>query len=264
MTMPRASEKKCIDFDGHFFAWSRKRDSRMPMLAALLTTIAAFAYALYSLRVDLGSHAPAGVDHATLIIAGENNSIGLELKRRAREEGPFPLRFDPAGDEAVATILNKALDAIRFVTPPYAPRLRPLVESSAIATPSLAAVGEAVFPRRALPAIEALAKSEARPQPMLTPISGIGIEEMPRSLPEFSGEIDSKPLRDSWRFMIHVDASGRVLDCVALNGGESPATSTLTEWLRQVEFQISPSGAVRWFAIDLGIINQARHASDPY
>jgi hypothetical protein len=99
---------------------------------------------------------------------------------------------------------------------------------------------------------------------MLTPISGISAAEMPRALPEFSAEINGKSLRDSWRFMIHVDADGRVLDCIALNGGESSATSALAEWLRQVEFQPSPHAAARWFAIDLGIINQAPHAPDPH
>jgi hypothetical protein len=112
--------------------------------------------------------------------------------------------------------------------------------------------------------VETPLKSESRPQPMLTPISGISAAEMPRALPEFSGEINGKSLRDSWRFMIHVDADGRVLDCIALNGGESSATSALAEWLRQVEFQPSPHAAAHWFAIDLGIINQAPHAPDPH
>jgi hypothetical protein len=263
MTTSAASDERRIHASEKLFAWSRKNDSRLPMLAAFLITSAAFAFMLHSLRVDLGSQAPTRADHAALIIAG-SDSIGIELKRRAREEGPFPLRFDPAGDEAVVKLQQAALDAIRFSPPPYAPTLRPLRETSTIATPSLAPAGEAVFPRRLLPAIETPLKSESHPQAMLTPISGISAAEMPRALPEFSVEISGKSLRDSWRFMIHVDANGRVLDCIALNGGESPATSALTEWLRQVEFQPGTHAAARWFAIDLGIINQAPHAPDPH
>lgn len=263
MTTRVVSDERRINDAECLFAWSRNSDSRLPMLAAFLITSAAFAIMLHSLRVDLGSYAPARDDHAALIIAG-SDAIGIELKRRAREEGPFPLRFDPAGDEAVMKLQQAALDAIRFSPAPYVPRLRPLRETSTIATPSLAPAGEAVFPRRPLPAIETSVKSESRPQPMLTPISGISAAEMPRAMPEFSAEIKGKSLRDSWRFMIHVDANGRVLDCIALSGGESPATSSLVDWLRRVEFQPGTHAADRWFAIDLGIINQSPHAPDPH
>ena len=263
MTTRVVSDKRRIHAGEQLFAWSRKSDSRLPMLVALMITSAAFAFMLHSLRVDLGSQASTHDDHAALILAG-SDAIGIELKRRAREEGPFPLRFDPAGDEAVVRLQQAALDVIRFSPPPYVPTLRPLRETSTIVSPSLAPVGEAEFPRRPLPSIEIPVKSESRPQPMLTPISGISAAEMPRALPEFFAEIKGKSLRDSWRFMIHVDANGRVLDCIALSGGESPATSALGEWLRQVEFQPATHAAARWFAIDLGIINQAPHAPDPH
>jgi hypothetical protein len=263
MTTHVVSDERRINDAERLFAWSRKSDSRLPMLVALMITSAAFVFMLHSLRVDLGSQAPARDDHAGLILAG-SDAVGIELKRRAREEGPFPLRFDPLSDVAVVKLQQAALDAIRFYAPPYVPTLRPLRETSTIATPSLAPVGEAVFPRRPLPAIETSVKPESRPQPLLTPISGISAAEMPRALPEFSVEINGKSLRDSWRFMIHVDANGRVLDCIALNGGESPATSALGEWLRQVEFQPGTHAADHWFAIDLGIINQAPHAPDPH
>lgn len=256
-------DERRINDAERLFAWQRKSDLRLPMLAAFMITSAAFAFMLHSLRVDLGSYAPTRDDHAALIIAG-NDAIGIELKRRAREEGPFPMRFDPADDDAVVKLQQAALDAIRFSPPPYVPTLRPLRETSTIATPSLAPAGEAVFPRRPLPAIETPVKSESRPQPMLTPISGISAAEMPRALPEFSAEINGKSLRDSWRFMIHVDVNGRVLDCIALSGGESLATSALGDWLRQVAFQTGSHAADRWFAIDLEIINQAPHAPDPH
>ena len=263
MTTHSASEHEHAHDDERLFVWLRRRDSRMPMLATCLMTAMVFAFALHSLRVDLGSYAAARADHAALILAG-SDAMGIELKRRAREEGPFPLRFDPSADDALLRLQQAALDAIRFSPPPYAPTLRSLRETSSIDTPRLAPAGEAVLPRRALPAIAAPLTSESRPRPMLTPISGIRAEEMPRELPEFSVEINGKSLRDSWRFMIHVDPNGRVLDCVALNGGESTATSALAVWLRQVEFRPSADAAARWFAIDLGIVNQVSHATDPH
>lgn len=262
MTTRAASDEKQMDADERLFAWSRPADSRLPMLMAIGITAAAFAFMLHSLRVDLGSLSAARADHASLIFAG-NDAIGIELKRRATEGGPLPMRFDPSGDDAVMKLRQTALDAIRFSPSPYALKLRPLLETSMLETPSLAPAGEAVFPRRPLPAIAAPSKSESRPQPMLTPISGISIAEMPSRLPELSAEIVDKALRDSWRFMIHVDPNGRVLDCIALNGTESPATNAIGEWLRQVEFQMQPADD-RWFAVDLGIINQAPHAPDPH
>ena len=100
----RSNDAECL------FAWSRKNDSRLPMLGALMITSAAFVFMLHSLRVDLGSQATTRDDHAALILAG-SDAIGIELKRRAREEGPFPLRFDPLGDEAVVKLQQAALDA---------------------------------------------------------------------------------------------------------------------------------------------------------
>ncbi|MEY5019352.1 MAG: hypothetical protein RLZ22_440 [Verrucomicrobiota bacterium] len=245
------------------FAWPRKSDSLAPMLAAFLISAAAFAFVLHSLRIDLGSYASQRINHAALILAGDD-MLSMELKRRAREEGPFPMRFNPAADDAVAKLQQTALEAMRFSPPPYAPKLRPLHESAAVETPSLAPVGEAMLPRRSLPTIETMQKMESRPQPVLTPISGISEGDMPRELPEFAMQINGKSLRDSWRFMIHADANGRVLDCIALNGGESTATAALVEWLRKVEFAPSTKSATRWFAVDLGIINQATDAPGPH
>ncbi|MEY5013566.1 MAG: hypothetical protein RLY69_1281, partial [Verrucomicrobiota bacterium] len=143
---------------------------------------------------------------------------------------PFPMRFNPAANDAVVKLQQSALDTIRFSPPPYAPKLRALHESAAVETPSLAPAGEVMLPRRSLSLIETPQKIESCPQPVLTPISGISAGEMPRELPEFAVQINGKSLRDSWRFMIHADANGRVLDCIALNGGESTATAALVEW----------------------------------
>lgn len=263
MTTRMVTDERRMRARERLFAWSRKNDSRLPMLVAFLTSAVAFAVVLHSLRVDLGSYTAPRINHAALILAGDD-AVGIELKRRAREEGPFPMRFNPAADDAVVKLQQAALDTIRFSPPPYAPTLRPLHESGTIEAPSLAPVGEVMLPRRPLPAIENSVKFESRPQPVLTPISGISEGEMPRALPEFAAEINGKSLRDSWRFMIHADANGRVLDCIAMNGGESPATAALVEWLRKVEFAPGANAAARWFAIDLGIINQATHAPNPH
>lgn len=263
MSTPAVADDKQAEAPGLLFAWSRKSDSAMPMLFAWIITGACFAFVLHSLRIDLGSAPSTRVERASLLIAG-NDAVGIELKRRAREEGPLPLRFDPTGDAALARIEEVALDALRWTPSPYVPTLRPLPDSAPLASPRLAAAGETVLPSRALPVTESLAAPESRPRPVLSPLSGITAGEMPRELPDFVGTIDAKSARDLWRFMIHADASGRVIDCIALNGGESPATAALADWLRQVEFQPVSGSADRWFVLDLGIINQAAHAPDPH
>ena len=263
MTSPSVVNDKQPEERGLIFEWPRKRDSSVLTVAVFLVTAASFAFMLHSLRIDFGSASPLKSDRTSLMLAG-NDSIGMELKRRAREEGAFPLRFDLTGDVVVTKLEEAAMRALRWSPPPYVPALRPLPESPPIENPRLAATGELVFPRRAPVNIETPAALESRPHPVLFPLSGINVSEMPRQVPEFSGVIDAKTARDSWRFMIHTNASGRVLDSIALTSDDSPAAASLSDWLRQLEFQLAPGSTERWFVLDLGIINQAPHAPDPH
>ena len=263
MTSPSAVNDKQTDAGGLVFAWSRKTDSSMLIAAVFLVTAVGFAFALHSLRIDLGSASLMKSDRASLIFAG-NDVTGMELKRRAREEGAYPLRFDLGDDAVLARVEETAMKALHWSPPPYVPALRALPESSPIEIPRLAASGVLVFPRRAPTALATPPAPESRPRPVIFPLSGINAAEMPRHMPEFSGAIDAKATREPWRFMIHTDASGRVLDSVALSGDDSPAAASLGDWLRQLEFQLSPGSADRWFVIDLGIVNQAPHAPDPH
>lgn len=263
MTSPSVVNDKQPEERGLIFEWPRKRDSSVLTVAVFLVTAASFAFMLHSLRIDFGSASPLKSDRTSLMLAG-NDSIGMELKRRAREEGAFPLRFDLTGDAVVTKLEEAAMRALRWSPPPYVPALRPLPESPPIENPRLAATGELVFPRRAPVNIETPAAPESRPHPVLFPLSGINASEMPRQMPEFSGVIDAKTARDSWRFMIHTNASGRVLDSIALTSDDSPVAASLSDWLRQLEFQLAPGSTERWFVLDLGIINQAPHAPDPH
>ncbi len=263
MTSPSVVNDKQPEERGLIFEWPRKRDSSVLTVAVFLFTAASFAIMLYYLRIDFGSTSPLKSDRTSLMLAG-NDSIGMELKRRAREEGAFPLRFDLTGDAVMTKLEEAAMWALRWSTPPYVPALRPLPESSQIEKPRLAATGELVFPRRASGKIETPTAPESRPHPVLFPLSGINASEMPRQVPEFSGVIDAKTAPDSWRFMVHTNASGRVLDSIALSGDDSPAAASLGDWLRQLEFQLAPGSTERWFVLDLGIINQAPHAPDPH
>ncbi len=263
MTSPSIVNDKHADAAGLLFPWSRKGDSLMPMVIAFLITGAGFAFMLHSLRIDLGFASPSRVQRASLVLAGDD-AIGMELKRRAREEGPLPLRFDPVGEASVLKLEEAAFEALRWTPPPYVPALRPLPDSPPDENPRLAMAGELVFPRRVPAAIEGPILSESRPRPILSPLSGIKASEMPQQMPEFSVTIDAKAMRDSWRFMVHADASGRVIDCIALTGGDSPVAAPLSDWLRQLEFQFIHESADRWLVLDLGIINQALHAPDPH
>jgi len=263
MTSPSVVNDKQPEERGLIFEWPRKRDSSVLTVAVFLFTAASFVIMLHYLLIDFGSTSPLKSNRTSLMLAC-NDSIGMELKRRAREEGAFPLRFDLTGDAVMTKLEEAAMGALRWSTPPYVPALRPLPESSPIEKPRLAATGELVFPRRASGKIETPAAPKSRPHPVLFPLSGINASEMPRQVPVFSGVIDAKTAPDSWRFMVHTNASGRVLDSIALSGDDSPAAASLGDWLRQLEFQLAPGSAERWFVLDLGIINQAPHAPDPH
>lgn len=233
------------------FPWRPLGGSRFPGTFAVLLVGALFALLLSSVRIRVTPPAPWAARKASVIhTLQDEESRALTL--RAREGGPFPSRFDPAGWDGAVAIERAAFDTARWSPPPHAPVLRDLPQDEDLPLKP-AAPGEAVFPKRAPGSRPAPAATDLRPVPTLYPLSGITRAGMPDTLPPFEGGPDPA---EGWnRFLIRLDASGHVTDCVSLAGGDENGPSPLEAWLRRVTFQPEPTKPARWIAVEVGFAN---------
>jgi hypothetical protein len=68
---------------------------------------------------------------------------------------------------------------------------------------------------------------------------------------------------EPWRFLLHLDASGRVRDVVPLaGGGDGAGAATIPNWLRRLDFPPGNDPDGRWIAIGLGFINRPADGTD--
>jgi hypothetical protein len=241
------------------FPWGGLRASSFPKVFAILLAGGAFAVLLTSVRIRVAAPVPWAAPKAA-VIQVLDDAEGRTLTLRAREGGPFPSRFEPAGWELASAIEQAAYQAARWRPPPYVPTLRELPEESAL--PRLAKPGAPVLPVRQPPAEPVLVAGKRMLVPVLHPLSGITAAEMPRELPPFDGEVPPAMAAAPWRFLLRVDAAGGVFDCVSLTGGDEPGKAALAAWLRRVSFKPAPAGATRWIALGLGFSNQSADGTD--
>jgi len=235
------------------FPWQGLRESSFPKVVAILLAGGAFALLLTSVRIRVAAPVPWAAPKAALIQV-MNDAEGRSLTLRAREGGPFPSRFDPAAWELASAIEQAAYQAARWRPPPYASALRELPDE--VPRLRLAAPGVSILPERQPSAEPVPMAGKSLPLPTLYPLSGINSAEMPREMPPFDGEIAPPTAAESWRFLLRLNPSGGVLECVSLTGGDDPGKAALEAWLRRVSFPPGNAGTSRWIAVGLGFTNQ--------
>jgi hypothetical protein len=241
------------------FPWGGLRASSFPKVFAVLLVGGGFAVLLTSVRIRVAAPVPWAAPKAA-VIQVLDDADGRSLTLRAREGGPFPSRFEPAGWELSSAIEEAAYQAARWRPPPYLPTLRELPGESAL--PRLAKPGAAVLPTHQAPAETVPVAEKRMLVPRIQPLSGITAAEMPQELPPFDGEVPPAMAAAPWRFLLRVDAAGGVLDCVSLTGGDEPGKAALAAWLRRVSFQPGAAGTTRWIALGLSFSNQPADGTD--
>lgn len=238
------------------FPWQRPVGGRLRKWGVLLGVTVAFALLAMVVRIRVAPPTPWNARRASVIELGDDPQ-GRELTLRAREEGPFPSRFDPDSWAGAAPLEQAAFAAIRW-TPPYAPKLRPLEDPKPEL--NLAKPGKAVLPKRSPESVELPPAYKLRLAPEITPLAG-GVE-LPRELPAFEGEMSEKLAAQSWEFLVRLNASGAVQDCVSLAGGDD-APPALEAWLRRIAFPADPKKSPRWIALAVDFANQPADGPDP-
>jgi hypothetical protein len=242
------------------FSWRTRRESPFVKAFAILLVGGVFAVLLTSVRIRV-AEPMAWAARKAAVIQVLDDAEGRALTLRASEEGPFPSRFEPSEWELTAELERVAYQAARWRPPPYVPALRELPDTPA---PVLRASRVApVLPQRQPPALAAPVPGKRMLAPVLLAFSGIKAEAMPGELPPFGGQVDPAMAAASWRFLLRLDAAGKVLDCVSLTGGDEAGLSALDAWLRRISFPAAPSSdPVRWIAVGVGFANQPADGTD--
>ncbi len=244
------------------FSWRRRREGWLAKTIAIFLTSGVFVVFLSFVRIQVAAPVPWAAPKAAVIQVLDDDE-GRVLTLRAREGGPFPSRFDPSAWEWAAATEREGHEKARWKPEPYVPLLRQLPDVDALAPAPLAAPGEPVLPiRRPAADTAPVVEENRRLAPVLYPLSGIPAARIPRELPPFDGVVDPVMAAESWRFLLHLDPAGRVLDCVSLAGGDEAGPSVLDDWLRRVSFPPDPARPPVWIAVGVGFSNQATDESD--
>ena len=243
------------------FPWSRTGESRWHRAWPVLVTVGGFVFALSFLRIRVESPTPWAARKVSVIHVTENAESRV-LTLRAREGGPFPSRFEPSEWEGARALEQQALEEIRWSPPPYVPVLRDLPDEGFVPPLRLSAQGAPVLPISNRLASVAAPPVKLKLAPVLEALSGISAAEMPRKLPVFEGTVDAAMTAEFWRFLLRLDASGKVLDCVSMAGGDEAEPSPLVAWLRRVSFSPESGKSSRWLVVGVGFTNQPDDGTD--
>ena len=237
------------------YPWRDRASFSYGMWLAILITGGFFAFGVTFLNVRMPVMMEWSAPQASVMYVSENNDVGAWLKQRAQAEGPFPSRFDPVDWKGGADMEHLMMQAVRQKLTSYAPPLKDLPEEGPSPV-KLAAYGEPELPTHKMVVSEVAGAAMIELIPIISPISGIAGGELPTELPKIPGDVDPALALEAGRFLLRLDASGRVLDCVSMAGGSDQGPSPIQKWLKALIFNVSPEGGVRWVAVGVGFKNQ--------
>ena len=258
--MPHSMVKPHKSADNHqwVFRWRPLRQPLFPKLFAVALVGGAFTYLITSVRVRVNGLEKSTPRKASVIFL-RGDAQGRALSLRAQEGGPFPSRFGLSQWGGLAALEATAMDGIRFQPPAYEPKLEDLPPQSRIEPQEFAAKGSRFFPTRPQAPDQAPDPANLKLAPVLYPLSG---EALPSDLPAFDAAVDAAMSAASWRFLLHLNPAGGVVECVSLENGGEPGALELEKWLRKIPFKPEPGKPFRWIAVGIGFTNQPADGTD--
>lgn len=238
------------------FPWKGRSEPLWPKLFAITFAALVCTALIGFVRIRTTTPDPWGLDKASVIHVRDTPE-GRALALTARENGPSPARFETSDWPQLVHYQAEQLAQVFQPEITYQPQLREWQEPPHSLPPiwnSDTGVLPSTPPAPDPPEIPAAGK----PHPVILPLSGITSEEIPNSLPRYTGSTDTAMLSGSVRFLLQLDPSGHVTDCIAIAGGDTTdATRELELWLRAVTFPRKPDAAAGWIAIRIAFLNQA-------
>jgi hypothetical protein len=224
------------------FPWRRSFRRRWSILIAALVVLPTVALMMSLVRVRVFSSPPSLNRSADLILVSDTPQNRMWMEN-IYQKTPFPDAWREHDVESMADDLIREDAQDFFEDNPElrvvnVPLLRPVFES------------DAVLPNLPLPEVLTQAGNPhggSMMQPRLQLFSELDAKLYPVEWPDYSAA-SHKP--DGLRYMIQVDAEGRVVTCVAA-AKESLARDMMIEnWLRRVRFAESKQG-LGWLACEI-------------
>lgn len=243
------------------FPWRRSESAFFSTLFAAIIGGCLFALAFASVTVKLSVPKPQVPRKASLIYLTNSNE-GRALALKAQEAGPFPSRFRPTQWEGMAALEATLMATTRLPHEIYTTKLQALPKTPLTHKAPLLLEPEMVFPKSV--ATEKAPESAQRMKltPQLFPLSGIKAQDLPNALPEYLGGVEGGIASASWRFLLELDATGKVGECISLEKGGDPGALDLQKWLQSIRFPTASSPHARWISVGIGFTNQADNGPD--
>jgi hypothetical protein len=196
-----------------------------------------------TVRVRVGTVSRQPERRGTMILVPQGKEWQA-LEMLALEAGPMPRRSDPAGDDAVKSLIDQSMAKARPPGYLYEPKLRPVRVEIPMAAAKDEKLSPGVLPP--LPVPDPPSQNPPLPDPARPVVlSSEGVKAMaPEAVPPAS-------LARGNRYLLGYDANGRVTRVTTLFSAEPAAgDESVEQWLRQVTIEGGDKGG-GWTAVEI-------------
>lgn len=238
------------------FDWSEVEAHRGWKGAAVLIAALCFGFALSLIRVDFDFRKLASVKSASVLYLPDQET-GRTWRMIAEEEGPFPGRLEISGEHDVLEDFGSNALIEGDAWNGYEIEMRSLEPDSAAANQRIAVQGQRYLPKifKSPPAVTEPGKSALGRKPILIPYTKESEKWLPAEIPEFQAVAKGEADVSGWRFVLNLNGQGRVVECIAINGGDDEGLTEITAWLKGLQFQQAEEKE-RWLGLRVELLNQ--------
>ena len=244
---------------GLVFSWRLGQSSRLRLACAILVVVvlSGLVGGMVSVRV---APAPRLQERKAEMLAMPSGMDAVEWQIRCDEAGPFPSRFTPSSLPVMEDEVGRRMEDLGQPKIRYRAVMREFPKEQDAVYPPAASKGERVFPERSNSDEissngEESSKTEGRLNPRLLILAGAPTGTQPTLLPPLPKDISSSSTASTWRFVIRVAESGRVIDCMPAIGASASVPSEVENWVRSVRFG-RKAAALGWFGIEVGFVHE--------
>ena len=247
----RASKpkKKRLELDW-VFSWRRLKRPMLGQWMPLVLVGGVFVMAGMFMRVTVRRPQPWEATSATVIMAGAVDATdGLAIK--AKEGGPFPVRLELGQCGGYIEQERMVLENESLYQNRYQPKLKEIEYEQARDPFSMDQV--AMLPKRAMKEPPAMGEKKSRAKVQVASLNAVHDRLIPSELPDFEQGVEESWQGGALRYLLRLDASGHVVDCVGMSQVDLKPVS---EWLKQVKFVVDEKKPVEWMTVEVGFIQE--------
>lgn len=236
------SELQTVRANAWIFPWRRSFRRRWSLLVAFVLISPVLALLLSAVRVRVFFTPPAMNRSADLVMIPDlpENRAWLE---RIAQQTPFPAIGPPRPVEvwsnaALRAELRPVFHSNQQLRDVEIPHAKPAFEQNWWLPP--------LEPAESL-AVKSPAAENKPLQPRLRWLAALKPEQLPADWPTYVGPVGMAP---GTKYMMEVDADGRVITCIAATKDSDSRLAALENWLRRLRFPASKQ-ALGWLACEI-------------